>query len=69
VYQHPIDPKDSHYVDLAIASNSKLIVSRDKHLLNLMNPLKAGAQQFKAKFPSLAVLQPEQLLELLREMP
>jgi putative PIN family toxin of toxin-antitoxin system len=65
VYQHPIDPKDSHYVDLAIASDAKLIVSRDKHLLNLMNPLKPGAQQFREKFASLAVLQPEQLLELL----
>ena len=66
VYQHPIDPKDSHYVDWAVASNAKLIVSRDKHLLNLMNPSKPGAQQFKAMFPRLAVLQPEQLLELLR---
>jgi putative PIN family toxin of toxin-antitoxin system len=66
VFIHPIDPKDSHYVDLAVASDAKLIVSRDKHLLNLMNPSKPGAQQFKATFPNLAVLQPEQLLELLR---
>jgi len=66
VYTHPIDPKDSHYVDLAVASEAKLIVSRDKHLLNLMNPSKPGAQQFKAMFPSLAVWQPEQLLEMLR---
>jgi putative PIN family toxin of toxin-antitoxin system len=66
VYMHPIDPKDSHYIDLAIASDAKLIVSRDKHLLNLMNPSKPGAQQFKATFPSVVVLQPEQLLELLR---
>jgi len=66
VYRHPIDPKDSHYVDLAMASNAKLIVSRDKHLLNLMNSMKPGTREFKAMFPSLAVLQPEQLLELLR---
>jgi putative PIN family toxin of toxin-antitoxin system len=66
VYQHPIDPKDSHYVDLALASNAKLIVSRDKHLLNLMNSSRPEARQFKAKFPNLEVLQPEQLLELLR---
>jgi putative PIN family toxin of toxin-antitoxin system len=34
VYHHPVDPKDSRYVDLAVASSAKLIVSRDKHLLN-----------------------------------
>jgi putative PIN family toxin of toxin-antitoxin system len=66
VYHHPIDSKDSHYVDLAVASNAKLIVSRDKHLLNLMNLSKPGAHEFRAKFPSLVVLQPEQLLESLR---
>jgi uncharacterized protein len=66
VYHHPIDPKDSHYVDLAVVSSAKLIVSRDKHLLNLTNPLKPAASEFMARFPSLAVLQPEELLELLR---
>jgi len=59
VYQHPVDPKDSHYVDLAVACNAKLIVSRDTHQLNLMNPLKLGASEFQARFPTLAVLQPE----------
>jgi len=66
VYQHPIDPKDSHYVDLAVASDAKLIVSRDKHLLNLTNPAKPGALDFMLHFPRLAILQPDQLLELLR---
>ena len=66
VYQHPTDPKDSHYVNLAVASNAKLIVSRDKHLLNLTNPSKPESSAFKATFPNLVVLQPEQLLELLR---
>jgi putative PIN family toxin of toxin-antitoxin system len=66
VYHHPIDPKDSHYVDLAVASDAKLIVSRDKHLLNLTDPSKPGATAFAARFPDLRVLQPEQLLALLR---
>jgi putative PIN family toxin of toxin-antitoxin system len=66
VYQHPSDPKDSHYVDLAIAANAKLIVSRDKHLLNLTNQLRPESSLFKAIFPDLVVLQPEQLLALLR---
>ncbi len=66
VYQHPLDPKDSHYVDLAVASDAKLIVSRDKHLLNLTNSSKPGAAAFKTLFPHLEVWQPEQLLRLLR---
>ncbi len=66
-YRHPIDPKDSHYVDLAVASNAALIVSRDKHLLNLMDISRPDAQQFNASFPTLAVLQPEALLELFRK--
>jgi putative PIN family toxin of toxin-antitoxin system len=66
VYHHPIDPKDSHYVDLAVAANAKLIVSRDKHLLHLMDPLKPNTKDFIARFPDLVVLQPEQLLELIR---
>ena len=66
VYRHPVDPKDSHYVDLAVASNAKLIVSRDKHLLNLTNPLKLGASQFMEQFPQLQVLDPARLLQMLR---
>jgi putative PIN family toxin of toxin-antitoxin system len=66
VFKHPIDPKDSHYVDLAIVCDAKVIVSRDKHLLNLMNPAKPGALEFNARFPGLLVLQPEQLLEMVR---
>jgi predicted nucleic acid-binding protein len=67
VYHHPIDPKDSHYVDLAVASDATLIVSRDKHLLNLMIPSKPGAAEFKARLPRLLILQPETLLGLIRE--
>src|SRR5437867_12050512 len=66
VYQHPIDPKDSHYVDLAVASDAKLIVSRDKHLLNLSDASKPGAAEFIAQFPQLQVLDPAQLLKMLR---
>jgi len=66
VYHHPIDPKDSHYVDLAVATDAKLIVSRDKHLLNLMNPSKPETAAFKVRFPQLLILQPEQVIDLVR---
>jgi len=35
--------------------------------LNLMNPSKPEAVEFKARFPHLAIMQPEGLLQLLRE--
>ena len=45
VYIHPHDPDDSHYVDLAIATNSTLIVSRDRHLLNLMDDIRIDGRE------------------------
>src|SRR5205085_659962 len=66
VFDHPVDPKDSHYVNLAVAADAKLIVSRDKHLLNLTNPLKPDAADFMRRFPTIIVLQPDQLLKSLR---
>jgi putative PIN family toxin of toxin-antitoxin system len=62
VFLHPIDPDDSAYVNLAIASEAELIVSRDRHLLGLIDPTKTWAIEFRMNFPKLRVLTPEQLL-------
>jgi putative PIN family toxin of toxin-antitoxin system len=35
VFRYDRDPKDAHYVDLAIASSAQLVVSRDRDLLSL----------------------------------
>jgi len=64
IYEHPTDPKDSHYVNLALAAGASLIVSRDKHLLNLSNPAKPAGSAFIQRFPQLHILQPEQLLAI-----
>jgi predicted nucleic acid-binding protein len=66
VYLHPHDPDDSHYVDLAIAANCTLIISRDRHLLDLMDKSQANGMNFKTHFPNLAILTPEDLIQKLR---
>ena len=41
VFLHPIDPKDSIYVDVAIAAGAAVITTRDFHPINLRNPNRA----------------------------
>ena len=62
VYVHPHDPDDSPYVDLAIASGSSLIVSRDRHLLDLMDPSREEGRAFRAQFAALRIVDPTSLL-------
>jgi uncharacterized protein len=67
VFVHPIDEDDSNYVNLALAAGAKLIVSRDRHLLNLNNPAKMWSADFRARFPDLRIISAEQLLKQIRE--
>ncbi|HEX4796344.1 MAG TPA: putative toxin-antitoxin system toxin component, PIN family [Humisphaera sp.] len=66
VYTHPHDPDDSHYVNLAVATESQLIVSRDRHLLNLMDTARPEGKEFKKLFPALTVLTPDVFANQLR---
>ena len=65
IFDHPIDPDDSPYIDLALASGGNLVVSRDRHLLGLKNPAKPWSADFRRRFPDFKVLTPEELLALL----
>ena len=67
VFDFPRDPKDAHYVDLAVAASAKLIVSRDKDLLSLADESTPEGQDFKARFPGIAILTPPALLQMLDE--
>ena len=67
VYDLPRDPKDAHYVDLAVAAKAKLIVSRDKDLLALRDDTTAEGRDFHARFPEIQVLTPPELLALIIE--
>ncbi len=64
-YTHPTDPKDSAYVNLALATNSKLVVSRDRHLLSLMDVATPEGHWFTQHFPELRIVKP---VEFLREV-
>ena len=67
LFVHPIDPDDSPYVNLALAADAGLIVSRDRHLLNLNNPAKPWSIEFRRRYPFLRVISAETLLEELRQ--
>ena len=65
VYHHPYDPDDSHYIDLALKADALLIVSRDRHLLMLMDSVRKEALDFQTRFPTLQILDPIQFLHQL----
>ena len=58
VFAYQRDPDDAHYVNLALAADAKLIVSRDKDLLDLMDSTKPEAAEFQKRFPTLRILNP-----------
>jgi putative PIN family toxin of toxin-antitoxin system len=64
-FELPRDPKDAHYVDLAVAAGAKLIVSRDHDLLSLGDLATPEGHNFAQRFPGLQILTPPQLLAML----
>jgi putative PIN family toxin of toxin-antitoxin system len=62
VYAHPFDPDDSHYINLALATHAELIVSRDRHLRNLMDATRPEGADFIARFPRLRIITPVELI-------
>ena len=63
VYHNPLDPDDSHYVDLAVAASATIITSRDHHLLELMNDATPHGREFRQRFPQIEVITPNALLK------
>jgi putative PIN family toxin of toxin-antitoxin system len=65
VYTVRADPKDSRYVNLAVAAEAKYLVSWDKHLLGLMDEQSAEGADFRGRYPGLRILDP---IAFLREL-
>jgi putative PIN family toxin of toxin-antitoxin system len=57
-FEYPRDPDDEPYINLAIASDARYLVSWDKDLLDLM-----ADEDFRQRFPNLTILNPVALLE------
>ena len=66
IFEFDRDPKDAHYIDLAVAADAKLIVSRDNDLLSLGDRSTAQGQDFATRFPNIEILTPTELLAQLR---
>jgi uncharacterized protein len=69
VFEFSRDPKDAHYVDLALAAHAKLIVSRDKDLLSLRDSATAEGRDFLSRFPELLILTPPEAIALIESSP
>lgn len=65
VFTYQRDPKDEHYVDLAIAVGARLVVSRDRDLLALADPNDPAGRDFQARFPAISIVTPQELLSIL----
>jgi putative PIN family toxin of toxin-antitoxin system len=68
-WRYDRDPDDAHYVNLALATDSKLIVSRDRDLLDLMDTARPDGAEFQKKYPDLAILDPVGFLREIDSMP
>ena len=64
LYVSPFDVDDSHYINLALVTRSQLVVSRDRHLLNLMDQAREKSRDFVNKFPGLRIIEPQILLQM-----
>jgi putative PIN family toxin of toxin-antitoxin system len=66
VFDYERDPDDAHYVDLAVATGARLIVSRDNDLLALNNADEPAGADFQRRFPDLEILTPDEVLSRLK---
>ena len=57
-FNYERDPDDAHYINLALAADARLIVSRDRDLLDLMDSTKPEAADFQTRYPTLRILDP-----------
>ena len=69
VYTVVRDPKDSKYVNLAIAAGAELVVSWDRHLLGPMDETTHEGADFRRRFPTIQILDPVRFIGFIAKPP
>jgi putative PIN family toxin of toxin-antitoxin system len=67
VWTYQRDPDDAHYVNRALAADARLIVSRDRDLLDLMSSSMPEPVDFRMRFPTFRVSDPVAILNELNK--
>jgi putative PIN family toxin of toxin-antitoxin system len=63
------DPKDSKYLNLAIAAGAPYVVTLDRDLLDLARPDNAEGELFRSRFPTIEIVEPAVFEAALTERP
>jgi uncharacterized protein len=62
-FSYPRDEDDEPYINLAVAADADFIISRDKDLLDLMTGHADECKEFRQRFKSLRVVEPNEFLK------
>jgi len=65
IFRYERDPKDEKVINLALAAEVTLVVSRDNDLLDLMDETRPEGQDFRQRFPKLTIVDPVTFLQTL----
>jgi putative PIN family toxin of toxin-antitoxin system len=68
VYTVERDPKDSKYIDLAVAARAPFLVTRDLDLLDLMAEQNPAGRDFRRRFPDLQILEPRDFVRVVDKL-
>ncbi|MGH9799868.1 MAG: putative toxin-antitoxin system toxin component, PIN family [Blastocatellia bacterium] len=66
-FRYERDPKDERYINLALVTNARYLVSKDKDLLDLMKPLTGISTSFFNRYPMLRILKASAFLKEIEE--
>ncbi len=67
-FSYSRDPKDEKYINLAIQTEARYLVSRDKDLLDLVTDHTNEAKEFRQRFRQLKIVDPVEFLQIIRKL-